>query len=126
MIIIMSVADPDIMKRGGLKYIELKNQLPTKNDDWDSSRNLLAGAAEAVYEWCGSRIADSRPGTVHAKGAAARGVWGHAPPGNFSILDALRSILVHFEAIFHNGKARVHTLLQICYATQNDRNRTPP
>ena len=27
----------------------------------------------------GSRIADSRPGAVHAKGAAARGVWGHAP-----------------------------------------------
>ena len=26
-----------------------------------------------------SRIADSRPGTVHTKGTSARGVWGHAP-----------------------------------------------
>ena len=57
-----------------------------------------------------SRITDSRPGAVHAKGAAARGVWGHAPR-NFLTLDALRSILVHFWAISHNGKARVQTAI---------------
>ena len=45
------------------------------------------------------------------EGGSARGVWGHAPPGNFGILDALRSILVHFGAIFHNGKARVQTAI---------------
>ena len=28
-------------------------------------------------------IAGSRPGAVRAKGAAARGVWGHGPPGKF-------------------------------------------
>ena len=27
----------------------------------------------------------------------SRGVWGHAPPGNFSILDALRVNLAHLE-----------------------------
>ena len=28
--------------------------------------------------------------------AASRGVWGHAPPGNISILGDLKFILVHF------------------------------
>ena len=59
----------------------------------------------------GSRIADSRPGVVHAKGAAARGIWGHAPPRNFLTLDALRSILVHFWEISHNGRASVQTAI---------------
>ena len=53
------------------------------------SRDLLVGAAEPVYEWSGSgggsRTADSRPGAVHAKGAAARGVWGHASAGIFEL-----------------------------------------
>ena len=43
---------------------------------------------------------------MRAKDAAARGVWGHGPPENFEILDALRSILVHFRTLFQYGKAR--------------------
>ena len=53
----------------------------------------------------------NRPGAVCAKGAALGGSGGMPPPGNFGILDALRSILVHFGAIFHNGKARVQTAI---------------
>ena len=79
----------------------------------------------------------SRPGAVRTKDAAARGVWGHAPPGNISILDSLRSILVHFGMLFQHGKALVQTevqtasLRQICYATNIVRTRrtidqTPP
>ena len=37
------------------------------------------GSLRVVWLRGGSRIADSRPGAVRAKGAAARGVWGHAP-----------------------------------------------
>ena len=83
--------------------------MPAKNDDWDSSRDLLAGATEAVYEWSGSgadpelRIADLEQ---CARRGQRLGGSGGMPPGNFGILDALRSILVHFGAIFHNGKAR--------------------
>ena len=56
------------MKRGGLKHLELKNQLPTKNDDWDSSRNLLAGAAEALYKCPGSGVAsEPRPSLFSAE-----------------------------------------------------------
>ena len=70
--IMITVADPDIMKRGGLKCLELKNQLPTKNDDWDPSRDLLAGAAEAVYEWSGSG-ADPGLGIAGPEQCAPRG-----------------------------------------------------
>ena len=37
--------------------------------------------------------------TEHAKHGAARGVWGHAPPGNFEKLALPRLHLVHFLTI---------------------------
>jgi hypothetical protein len=35
-----------------------------------------------------------------AVGAHARGVWGHAPPENFAILDVIWWLLVHFEEMY--------------------------
>ena len=37
----------------------------------------------------------------------SRGVWGHAPPGNFCILDSLRLLLVHSQALHLGGGASI-------------------
>ena len=67
------------------------------------------GAVEAVYECSGSRANPGSRIEQSPKNAVTRGVWGHAPPGNFNILDALGSILVHFGTLFQHGKARIQT-----------------
>ena len=56
-----TVADPDIMKKGGLRLKQFMN-CPAQGRIQD---------------------ADSRPEAVRAKATAARGVWGHAPPRKF-------------------------------------------
>ena len=86
--------------------------MPTKNDDWDSSRDLLAGAVEAVYERSGSG-ADPGLGIAGREQCARRGQrlggsGGMLPQEIFEV-GTLRSILVHFGTIFHNGQARVQT-----------------
>ena len=67
----------------------------------------MSGPAEGKIH-CGY----CRPGALRAKNADARGVWGHGPSGNFSILDSLRSILVHFGTLFQHGKALLQTEVQ--------------
>ena len=50
------------------------------------------------------------PARLRAK-RAARGVWGHAPPENFSILDLLKSILVQFGGKNSKSWKLAHSLL---------------
>jgi len=50
-----------------------------------------------IYTWCAKH-------TQHAKHAPSRGVWRHAPPGNFEKIEARRWDLVAFQPLDKVGK----------------------
>ena len=45
--------------------------------------HITVQARSLILEWGGSLFSVGGPRAMCAKSAVARGVWGHAPPGNF-------------------------------------------
>ncbi len=53
----------------------------------------VAGPEPAILDWYG------HPTDLRERSSPARGVWGHAPPGKFGNIDALRSFLVRSKSV---------------------------
>ena len=58
----------------------------------------LSGTGLHLETFLGGGGGETRLFSMHT---IARGVWGHAPPGNFCILDSLRLLLVHSQVLHY-------------------------